>query len=95
MGFLAANATVAVGVVLVGVALLLAITGFLAWRRVGHARLAWVTLAFLALMATAIVLSLQAYARRGEEYGLTDALPLLLVCNLVTTVSLYLGVLKR
>jgi hypothetical protein len=96
MGALAANAAVAAGILLAGIAFLLCVTGLVAWRRVGHARLLWVALAFLALCAQGVVVALDAYRRRTEiaaaQPGEALLFPLL---GLAAVLCLYLAVLKR
>src|SRR5260221_673164 len=66
MGVLAANAAVAAGLLLAGIAFLLFATGLVAWRRVGHLRLMWVALAFLGLCAQGVLLAWNAYQKRAE-----------------------------
>lgn len=96
MGVLAANAAVAAGILLAGIAFLLFVTGLVAWRRVGHLRLLWVALAFLALCAQGVLLALDAYQRRAaiaaQPPGEALLFPLL---GLAAVLCLYLAVLKR
>ncbi len=96
MSALAANAAVLVGVLLAGFSALLTIVGILTWRRVGHPRLAWVSLAFLVFTIEGVALTRDAYLRRGTiaEAG-WDALPMLALGNLVVVLALYMAVLKR
>jgi hypothetical protein len=96
MGALAANAAVAAGILLAGIAFLLFATGMVAWRRVGHGRLLWVALAFLALCAQGVVLAVDAFQRRA---AIADGPPgqalLFPLLGLAVALCLYLAVLKR
>ena len=96
MGELAANAAVAAGILLAGISFMLFVTGLIAWRRVGHARLLWVALAFLALCAQGIALAWVAYRDRAaiaaQQPGAALLFPLL---GLAVVLCLYLAVLKR
>lgn len=96
MGVLAANAAVAAGILLAGIALLLCVTGLVAWRRVGHARLLWVALAFLGLCAQGALLAWNAYAHRADV-ATQPAVQVLLfpLLGLAVVLCLYLAVLKR
>ena len=87
-----ANAAVGAGLLLAGIALLLATVGILSWRRVGHARLLWVAVAFLGLAAQGGYLAWLAYQRRAGVPAELLALPLL---GLGVVLALYLAVLKR
>lgn len=95
MSALQANLAVAVAILLAGVSLLLAFVGFLTWRRIGHAKLAWVTLAFLLFAGQGAYLARDAYVRRGELAAGWDALPWIALVNLLIVSCLYLAVLKR
>lgn len=96
MSVLGANAAVLVGVLLAGFSALLAVVGCLTWRRVGHSRLGWVTLAFGVFFVEGIALTRDAYLRRGDiASNGWDALPLLALGNLVVVLALYMAVLKR
>ncbi len=96
MSVLGANAAVLVGILLCGFSAILAGVGFLTWRRVGHARLGWVTLAFVVFAIEGVALARDAYLRRGDiaTHG-WDALPMLALGNLVVVLALYMAVLKR
>lgn len=86
-----ANLAVGSAVLLAGVSLILAVVGFLAYRRVQHGRLAWIALAFLGFTFQGVYLAWTAYQERGE----IDSFPVLPVLNLLIVVALYLAVLKR
>jgi hypothetical protein len=94
MAWLAANATVGAGILLCGVALVLAGVGLVAWRRVRHSRLLWVSLAFMGLLGQGAILTWQAYGRRGD-IAAGDPLTWLIGTSLAVTLALYAGVLKR
>lgn len=96
MGVLAANAAVAAGILLAGIAFLLFVTGLVAWRRVGHGRLLWVALAFLGLCAQGVLLAWDAYQRRAEIATQPPVQALLSpLLGLAIVLCLYLAVLKR
>ncbi|HUR61179.1 MAG TPA: hypothetical protein VM286_02285 [Candidatus Thermoplasmatota archaeon] len=96
MGVLAANAAVAAGILLAGIAFLLFVVGAIAYRRVRHARLLWVALAFLALCAQGVLLALEAYARRADVAAGSPVEALLFpALGLAAALCLYLAVLKR
>jgi hypothetical protein len=95
-GALAANLAVGAAILLAGVALLLAVVGIVAWRRLGNARLLWVTLAFLGFVAEGVALAWRAYDKRADiAAGGSPELLLLAVGNLAIVACLYLAVLKR
>jgi hypothetical protein len=87
-----ANAAVGAGVLLAGIALLLAVVGLLSWRRVGHGRLLWVAVAFVGLAAQGGYLAWLAYGRRA---ALPTELLVLPALGLGVALALYLAVLKR
>jgi hypothetical protein len=96
MGALAANAAVAAGLLLAGIAFLLFVTGLVAWRRLRHGRLLWIALAFLALCAQGVALTVTAYQRRAEIAGQPPGEALLFpLLGLLVVLCLYLAVLKR
>jgi hypothetical protein len=96
MGVWTANLAVASGILLAGIAFLLFVTGLVAWRRVGHARLLWVALAFLGLCAQGALLAWSAYQKRADiatqPPGQALLSPLL---GLAIVLCLYFAVLKR
>lgn len=96
MGVLAANAAVAAGILLAGIAFLLCVTGLVAWRRVGHGRLLWVALAFLGLCAQGVLLAVQSYRDRAAIAAAPPGEALLFpLLGLAVVLCLYLAVLKR
>lgn len=95
MSALAANAAVAVAVLLCGISALLAVVGFLTYRRVGHGRLLWVAIAFAAFAIQGLVLARDFYVRRGELAQGWDALAWVALANLGIVLALYMAVLKR
>lgn len=95
MSVFQANLAVAVAVLLAGLSALLAVVGLLTWRRIRHAKLAWVALAFVLFAAEGVYLARDAYLRRGELADGWDALPWLALGNLLIVLCLYFAVLKR
>lgn len=90
----AANVAVAVAVLLTGLALLLATVAALSWRRIGHARLGWIALAFAAFAGKGAWLAADAWQRRGELAQGWDVVPWLAVVDLGIVLALYFAVLK-
>lgn len=95
MGALEANLAVAVAVLLAGLSVLLAGVGILAYRRLRHSKLLWITLAFLGFAAEGVIFAWDAYERRGELARGWDAMPWLALLNLGIVMALYLAALKR
>lgn len=95
MSALQANLAVAVALLLLGLSLLLAFVGLLTWRRLGHGKLGWVTLAFALFAGQGAYLLRDAYIRRAELAQEWDVLPYLALTNLLIVLALYLAVLKR
>lgn len=95
MSALLANLAVAVALLLLGLSLLLAAVGLMTWRRVGHGKLGWVTLAFALFAAQGAYLTRDAYQRRGDLAQGWDVLPYFASVNLLIVLALYLAVLKR
>ena len=96
MGTLAANAAVAAGILLAGISLLLFTVGLIAFARLRHGRLLWVSFAFLGLCAQGVLLTLESYADRAtiatQAPGQALLFPML---GLAIVLCLYLAVLKR
>lgn len=94
MGALAANLAVAAGILLAGISLTLFIVGLVAYFRVKHPRLLWVSIAFLGFLAQGVYVAVDAYQRRGELSQSWDALPALGLVNLGIVLALYVAVLR-
>lgn len=91
-----ANLAVGAAVLLTGVSLLLTLLGAISWRRVRHARLLWITLAFAAFSAKGAYLAQHAYDARGElaAAGLDGFLPVVVLADLAIVIMLYLAAWK-
>ncbi|MGB0652437.1 MAG: hypothetical protein ACPGQL_04485 [Thermoplasmatota archaeon] len=85
-----ANLSVAAAVLLAGLSLLLAVVGFLAYRRVGHGRLGLVSLAFFLFFVQGVLATVDAVQDRADP-----SLPAPTLLGLATVTVLYLAVLKR
>lgn len=96
MSAILANVAVGAAVLLTGVSLLLALLGALSWRRVRHARLLWITLAFAMFAAKGAFLAERAYDARGEldAAGLSGLLPVVVLADLAIVLALYLAAWK-
>ena len=94
MGALAANAAVAVAILLTGLAGLLAFVAVTAYRRIGHARLLGIAVAFLAFAGKGAWFVQDFWDRRGELASSWDALPWLATLDLGIVLAFYLAVLK-
>ncbi len=90
-----ANAAILVAILLCGLSGLLAVVGYISWRRVGHNKLAWVAFAFTLFSLQGAYLIRDFYLRRGEIAGGWDALPSVALVNLLIVIALYMAVLKR
>jgi hypothetical protein len=90
-----ANLAVGAAVLLSGVATLLFVVGLVAWLRLRHGRLFWVSVAFLFLAVQGAVLARLAYAGRAEIAAGDSSLAGLSVVGLGIVLALYLAVLKR
>ncbi|MHB8634252.1 MAG: hypothetical protein ACYDBQ_09875 [Thermoplasmatota archaeon] len=96
MGAALANAAVGAGVLLAGVALILAVVGVLSWRRIGHGRLLWVSLAFVGFVAEGCYLAYASYVDRAAIAASPSLQPLLLpALNVAIVLCLYVAVLRR
>lgn len=94
MGALAANAAVAVAVLLTGLSLLLAVVAAVSYRRIGHGRLLGIAGAFAGFAVMGAWFSQDFWQRRGELAASWDALAWLAVGDLAIVLLLYLAVLK-
>jgi hypothetical protein len=91
-----ADLAVAAGILLGGVALLLAILGLVSFARLRATRLLFVSAAFLGFAGQGAYLAWLAYERRADlAAGTAGEFPILAVANLAIVLLLYLAVLKR
>lgn len=90
MSAVLANLAVGTGILLGGVALLLMLVGLMAYGRLKHPRLLWVSLAFLLMAVQGAWAAWTAYEARGDPVFPTQA-----ALGLAVVVALYLAVLKR
>jgi drug/metabolite transporter (DMT)-like permease len=90
MGAFTANAAVAIGVLVAGVATILAVVGSVAYARLRHARLLWVAIAFALFAVQGVVLIVQAVDAGGEA-----PFPTLGILSLAILAALYIAVLRR
>jgi len=90
-----ANLAVGAAVLLGGVSALLFAVGLVAYSRLRHPRLAWVTFAFLLLAVQGFLLARLAYDDRGAIAAGDSSLTGLAVIGLGIVLALYLAVLKR
>ncbi len=90
MGAIEANIAVGAGVLLAGLSLLLASVGLLAYRRLGHTRLLWISLAFLGFLVQGILFTVEAVQNRGDQ-----GWPTMTLLNLAIVGALYIAVLRR
>ncbi len=90
MGALEANIAVGAAVLLAGLSLLLATVGLLAYRRVGHIRLLWISLAFVGFLAQGVLLTIEAVENRADQ-----GWPTMTLLNLAIVGALYVAVLRR
>ncbi|MEA3191087.1 MAG: hypothetical protein QOD77_1669 [Thermoplasmata archaeon] len=91
-----ADLAVAAGILLGGIALLLAVLGVVAWRRLRAGRLLWVSAAFAGFAAEGAYLAWLAYQRRADvAEGAAGEFPILALANLGIVLCLYVAVLKR
>lgn len=90
-----ANLAVGAAVLLAGVSALLFAVGLVAYARLRHARLLWVTLAFLLLAVQGALLARLAYHDRAAIAAGDSSLTGLALVGLGIVLALYLAVLKR
>lgn len=92
----AADLAVAAGILLAGIAILLAVLGLVSWRRLRAGRLLWVSAAFAGFAAEGAYLAWLAYERRADvAAGTAGEFPTLALANLGIVLCLYFAVLKR
>lgn len=85
-----ANVAVAIGVTLAGVSVLLMVLGLLAYQRLRHGRMLWLSIAFALFAVMGILHTIDAWHSRSDP-----SLPALPMLALVIVFALYLAVLKR
>lgn len=90
MGAITANAAVAIGVLVAGVATVLAVVGAVAYSRIRHTRLLWVSIAFGLFAAQGAVLIGQA-----ATAGADASFPWIGLLSLAILAALYVAVLRR
>lgn len=90
MSAVLANLSIAVALLLVGVALLLAVIGLVAYARLRHGRMLWVSVAFFLLALQGVVDAIVAYQGRSDP-----SFPGSTLLALGVALALYLAVLKR
>lgn len=92
---LVANLAVGAAVLLGGIATTLFVVGLVAYFRLRHGKLLWVSVAFLFLAVQGIVLACLAYRDRGAIAGGDSSFTSLALVGLGIVLALYLAVLKR
>jgi hypothetical protein len=90
MSAVIANLSLAVGIILSGVALLLMAIGLLAYFRMRHTRMLWVSIAFFLFALQGALFAWDAYQTRGDP-----SFPTLPMVSMGIVMALYLAVLKR
>lgn len=90
MSAFVANLAVTVGLLVAGVALVLAIVGFLSYTRLRHTRLLWISIAFVGFVAQGAVLTVRALQQRSDP-----VFPTLGILSLAILLALYAAVLRR
>ncbi len=85
-----ANLSIAAAVLLAGIGTMLMLVGWIAYARIRHGRMLWVSVAFGLLAAQGVVAALDAYAARDDP-----VFPGTTLLSLGVALALYFAVLKR
>ena len=93
MSAFVANLAVAAGILLCGVAAILALVGVVSYRRLGAPRLLWIAIALVLLAVQGAFLAAEAFRLRGEAASGPFPFPILL--GLAAALALYTSVVKR